>query len=46
MVDTPCEAIINIAVEKLFSSENRHSGIVVNDEVLKYLQNLLKPTNK
>ena len=46
MIDTPCESIISTAVEEYFSTENRHSGIFVNDEALKYHQTLLKPSNK
>ena len=46
MIDTPCESKINTVVEVNFSLENRYSGIVVNDEVLKYYQYLLKPSKK
>ena len=40
----PCETNINTVAEKHPSSENRLSGIVVNDEVLKYHEPFLKHT--
>ena len=46
LIDTPYESILNTAVEEHYLSENRHSGIVANDEVLKYHQTLLKQSNK
>lgn len=36
MIDTPFESNVNTAGEKHFSAGNKHSGIVVDDEVLKY----------
>ena len=33
MIVTPCESNINTVTEEHFSSESRHRGIAVNDEV-------------
>ena len=46
MIDVPCETIINTVVEEHFSPENKHSGIVVSGEVLKYHETPVKLSNK
>ena len=46
MIDTPYESNISSAVEEDLSSENIYSGIAFSNNVLKYHQTLLKPSNK
>ena len=36
MIDTSWESNVNAVVEEHFTSENRHSDIVVDDKALKY----------
>ena len=36
MIDTSWESNVNTVVEEHFTSENRHSDIVVDEKVLKY----------
>ena len=36
MIDTSWESNVNTVVEEHFTSENRHSEIVVDDKALKY----------